>query len=246
MLKTTLIIAGSLTDVWRHWESRKPRNFWLGLKRELSREHAEACTAELSKIVGDFRSRLDSAYHLPLPVQSAIDRFQEWCRATPNQPPRHANRSSKSSLQKLYRIDRFPDIARYHLYRHTYFGHATLDTLQVFDQLLQQMFERPAVRPTQMQELSDLQARLHDPADRAVSAAWFFPKPNQSRNRIEVLTIGESDHRHVIVRSEIADKHGVTYNVRAPLEPAEVTLPAPVPSRLSESHLRTGSIPGLP
>ena len=72
-----------------------------------------------------------------------------------------------------------------------------------------------------MQELSDLQATLYDPMDRAVFSRMVFPKAKPIQN-IEVLTIGESDHRHVIVRSEIADKHGVSYSVRAPLEPAEI------------------------
>jgi len=74
---------------------------------------------------------------------------------------------------------------------------------------------------TQTQELSDLQATLRDPTDRAVFSRMVFPKAKPIQN-IEVLTIGESDHRHVIVRSEIADKRGVNYIVRAPLEPAEI------------------------
>ncbi len=198
----------------------KAKEFLARLDRELSREPAEAYTAELRKNLRGFRTRLDETYHLPLPVQSAIDRFDEWHQVTP-QPTPEAREQIIDELQKLYRIDRFPDIARYHLYRHTYFGCAGAETLETFDQLLQQMFVRPAVLPTQMQELSDLQATLRDPFDRAVFSRMVFPKAKPIQ-KIEVLTIGESDHRHVIVRSEIADKYRVNYSVRAPLEPAEI------------------------
>ncbi len=198
----------------------KAREFLDRLERELNREPVEGYTADLRTSLRDFRRRLDEAYHLPLPVQSAIDRYDEWQQATP-QPTAEAREQIIDELQRLYRVDRFPDIARYHLYRHTYFGHACAEALQAFDRLLQQMFARPAVLPTQMQELSDLQATLHDPTDRAVFSRMVFPKAKPIQH-IEVLTIGESDHRHVIVRSEIADKRGVSYSVRAPLEPAEI------------------------
>jgi long-chain acyl-CoA synthetase len=198
----------------------KARQFLDRLSRELSHGPINGSTTELTKSLRDFRRRLDETYHVPLPVQSAIDRFQEWEQAAP-QPTAEAREQIIDELQKLYRIDRFPDIARYHLYRHTYFGHASVETQQVFQQLLQQMFARPAVLPTQMQELSDLQAMLHDALDRGVFSRMVFPKARPIQN-IEVLSIGESDHRHVIVRSEIADKRGVSYSVRAPLEPAEI------------------------
>ncbi len=198
----------------------KAREFLDRLERDLSHEPPEAYTAELRKSLREFRRRLNETYHLPLPVQSAIDRFSEWRQATPQATPQ-AREQIIDELQKLYRVDRFPDIARYHLYRHTYFEHAGAETQRSFDELLRQMFARPAVLPTQMQELSDLQATLHDPTDRAVFSRMVFPKAKPIQN-IEVLTIGESDHRHVIVRSEIADKRGVKYSVRAPLEPAEI------------------------
>jgi len=198
----------------------KAKEFLDRLDRELSREPVEGYTAELRTSLHKFRCRLDETYHLPLPVQSAIDRYDEWQQAAP-QPTAEAREQIIDELQKLYRIDRFPDIARYHLYRHTFFGHAGTETVQAFDQLLQQMFARPTVLATQTQELSDLQATLRDPTDRAVFSRMVFPKAKPIQN-IEVLTIGESDHRHVIVRSEIADKRGVNYIVRAPLEPAEI------------------------
>ncbi|RPJ86686.1 MAG: hypothetical protein EHM18_04940, partial [Acidobacteria bacterium] len=181
----------------------KAKEFLDRLDDELSREPTEGYTAELRSRLHDFRRCLDEKYHLPLPVQSAIDRFQEWQQATP-QPTAEAREQIVDELQKLYRVDRFPDIARYHLYRHTYFGQAGAEAVHAFDQLLQEMFARPNVLPTQMQALSDLQATLHDPTDRAVFSRMVFPKAKPVQ-KIEVLTIGESEHRHVIVRSLIAD-----------------------------------------
>ncbi|HXK61392.1 MAG TPA: AMP-binding protein, partial [Acidobacteriota bacterium] len=198
----------------------RAKEFLGRLDRDLSTAKAVAHGIELKRELLKYRRQLDESYHPPLPVDLAIDRFKEWEQLTPLPTP-EAREQTVDELQRLYRIDRFPVIARYHLYRHTFFAHAAEDTREAFDLLLREMFKRPGTVPTQMQELSDLQLTLRDPVDRAVFSRMVFPKVKPVPN-IEVLSIGESDRRHVIVRSEITDKHGVQYSVRAPLEPAEI------------------------
>jgi len=51
-------------------------------------------------------------------------------------------------VYRLYRLDRYPEVARYHLYRHTYFAGANAGVRAAFDKLLKRMSEdlqRPAV-----------------------------------------------------------------------------------------------------
>jgi long-chain acyl-CoA synthetase len=198
----------------------KAKEFLARLERSLLKQPAESHSRVLSERLRVYRQRLDEKYYVPLAVQLAIDRFHEWQAAAP-EPTANAREQIIAELYRLYRLDRFPDIARYHLYRHTYFADAGPAVRDTFDLLLREMFLKPGTPPTQKPELSDVQATLHNQEDRTVFTRMVFPKAS-SGQRVEVLSVGESDRRHAIVRSEITDKQGVSYSVRDPLEPAEI------------------------
>jgi long-chain acyl-CoA synthetase len=163
---------------------------------------------------------LERHYYIHLPLQCAIDRYGEWEQATPH-PSSEAREDTLKELHRLYRLDRFAAISRFTLYRHTYFAGAPRSVQVAFDRLLQQLFQRPGVPATQMVPLSDLQAALHSAEDRAVFSRMVFPRAEASQN-LEILAVGESGRKQVIVKSLIHDRRGRTYSVREPLEPNEI------------------------
>ena len=73
----------------------------------------------------------------------------------------------------------------------------------------------------QLLELSDLQSTITNDEDREVFSRMVFPH-FQSRQRLEVLRIGERKNEQVIVHSTITDKYRATYTIRSPVEPAEI------------------------
>ncbi len=136
-----------------------------------------------------------------------------------------------AEVYRLYRLDRLGDLARYHLYRHTYFQEAGPNIRRAMDTLLQRMFRTPTRRPTQMVELSDLQALLTDADDRHVFGRLVFP--SSPGRAVEVLAVGDVEHKEVIVRSRITDKLGEEFTVRSPIEPGEI-------GRLYRVYVRAG------
>ena len=124
-------------------------------------------------------------------------------------------------LSRLYRLDRQSEIARFSLFRNTYFKNADPGLQDIFDRLLVRMFRHPNRRATQMVELSDLQSALTDPDDRAAFNRLAFPN-RMSADTVEVRAVGDRSHSQVIVKSIIHDQHGHTYAVSEPAGPAEV------------------------
>jgi long-chain acyl-CoA synthetase len=175
----------------------------------------------------DFVKKLDQAlsgleqrYHPPMALEGACDRYRGWARVN-RRATSQARRQFAEELFRLYRLDRHPRIARYHLFRHTYFAAAEKKVAERFDLLLEQMFLHPDRRPTQMVELSDLQAALTDDDDRTALRRLAFPRTDIGRH-LQVLTVGEGEQGHVIVTSQIEDKRGRSYTAREPVEAAEV------------------------
>jgi hypothetical protein len=166
------------------------------------------------------RDRLQQRYYVPLPLQGAIDRYGQWERVNA-QATSSARLQQVEELVRLYRLDRFPEIARYTLFRHTYFARADLAVQDIYDRLLVQLFRRPERRSTQLVELSDLQAALSDPGDRRAFRRLAFPR-GVAAQQLEVTTIGDREQERVIVRSRITDKLGESYQVSEPTQAAQV------------------------
>lgn len=173
----------------------------------------------LSEKLASYLDNVRSTYYIPIPLRNAVDRYRAWETMNPTATSL-AMEQTLVELYRLYRIQRFPEIARYYLYRHTYFSKASYKTLEAFDLLLDKMTrdtKRPAV---QLMELSELQQSLSRSADLEVFSRLVFPQ-KLSRQKVEVLRVGEGGG-DVIVQSSITDRHGESYVLRAPVKPIEI------------------------
>ena len=167
-----------------------------------------------------YRDEFDSTYAIPLPAESAVEAYQEWRQANPMAPPRDRERKVLD-VHRLYALDRYPEIVRYYLYRHTYFAGRSERIEALFDRLLARLnaaLDEPAV---QQVELSDLQTALRDERDRLVFSRMVFPRIDADR-RVGVVTQGDEGDRRVIVQSFLSDRSGRSYTFSETLDPAEI------------------------
>ena len=163
---------------------------------------------------------LEECYRPPLTVQGAIDRYARWAAAN-DQATRGARLQIVEELMRLYRFDLHDSLARYHLFRHTYFVDAEPAVQEHFDHLLSQLFRHPTIRPTQLVELSDLQAALTDDDDRKAVRRLAFPRTAEGM-RMDVVAVGDRAKGKTILTSQIIDNRGTEYTVREPTAAAEV------------------------
>ncbi len=196
------------------------REFLTQLQTDLKAEPESPLKARLSDDLDDFVNRLDTEWWVPLPVQNAIDRFHEWYVDSPDGTS-SAREQIVGELLRLYRFDRFGSLARYYLYRHTYFRDASDATKQAFEELLTALFQRPNTPAHRTIELSELQATVEDEEQRRVFARMVFPKATRPHD-LEVMTIGDSGTRQVILTTRLTDRQNEVYAVRPPTEPAEI------------------------
>jgi long-chain acyl-CoA synthetase len=196
-------------------------SFFTGLENDLDREPLAgpggvALAETLRAYLADFRANA----MIPLAALNAIARYKEWQLQGGSDDADERERMVLE-IYRLYRIDRYPEMARYHLYRHTYFAGANAAVRTAFDRLLNRLSEdmqRPAV---QWPELSALQAALTDEADRPVFARMVFPRLARSR-RLDILTVGGEGAKRVVVQSTIADGRGRSYGFGETFDPAEI------------------------
>ncbi len=192
------------------------------LQVEMSANDVDEMGMGFVETLSGFVEQLRTQYFLPLSLRGAIHRYEEW--KTGNlEGSLKARLEILEELSRLYKLDRLPEIARFTLFRNTYFADADEQLLSVFDRLLQRMFHHPKRRSTQMVELSDLQALLADADDRTAFNRLVFPH-RQRHEQMEVQAVGHSERKQVIVRSMITDKHGSQYTIGEPAGPAEVGL----------------------
>lgn len=159
-------------------------------------------------------------YYHPLALLNAIERYENWETLNP-MATQTAREQTVIELYHLYRLDRYKEIIRYFLYRNTYFANSDDSVQMAFDTLLSKMIKYKNKPPIQFLELSDLQASLQDVDDRSVFSRMVFPQIRHS-NKLDILKVGESEHKHVIVHSTLKDKFGIQYTLRQPVEPAEI------------------------
>jgi long-chain acyl-CoA synthetase len=195
-------------------------DFVEGLESALEATPGHADNAVLGQALRECRRALAEHEHVPLPVVCAIDRFHAWERANPA-PSARAREESVVQMLRLYRIERFPDALRYHVYRHTYFAHAAPAVDSALARLVRRGHEHGSTFAGQLEELSRLQSLLDDPDDRAVFSRMVFPHAQHGQT-LEVLSLGADDEQHIIVRSEVRDDGGAAWIVREPVTAAEV------------------------
>ena len=174
----------------------------------------------LKEKIKSYLIKIKEKYYLPLSLHNAIDRYEDWYKITPT-----ANYNSKVQtifeLYELYKLQNFPDIIRYSLFRNTYFKDIKVKKAKVFDELIVKMQANPKIQAMQLIELSDLQGLMKSKEDKAVFSKMVFPKI-QEEQILSINKIKADKEEHVIVNSQLIDKNGEKYNFREPLEPSEV------------------------
>ncbi len=174
----------------------------------------------LSEKLTVYLAELDNNYYVPVALGSAIDRFREWADVNPGATSK-ARKDLIDTLYNLYRIDRFGEVARYYMYRHTYFSDAPTEVCTAFDYLLGVLHQNPDVPAVSTPALSELQATLQERHDRQVFAHLVFPRTHEVPD-LEVLAIGDRSIKHVVIKSQITARDGTHYYVREATEPSEI------------------------
>lgn len=194
--------------------------FLQQLKADLSKHRLHYYdSSEFETLLAEYIETHQNEYYMPLPLINAIERYHNWETLNP-MATQIAREQTVIEVYHLYRLDRYPEIARYLLYNRTYFDKANRETQEAFDKLIREMSvqrKRPAI---QLLELSNLQSTLVDHDDRNVFSRMVFPQ-YQHRPELEVLKFGESEGE-VIVHTTITDKYNSQYIMRAPVAPAEI------------------------
>ena len=197
-------------------------NWFAELQAEMQAQDVDEMGMGFAEALEGFVTRLRESYFQPLALRGAIHRYQEW-RLGNAEAPLRARLEILDELSRLYRLDKLPEIARFTLFRNTYFADGDPQLTDVFDRLLVRMFRHPQRRSTQMTELSDLQEQLTNAEDRSAFNRLVFPHRLRTE-RMEVQTVGHRGRGQVIVRSSITDRYGTGYSVCEPAGPAEVGL----------------------
>ena len=173
----------------------------------------------LADELGAERERLEVAFHPPLALLSAIERFEAWEALEP-EAPLSAREAMARGLERVYRLDRFPEIVRYHLHRQTTFRRTDLPARQAFDSLLIAMRYRPGFWPAEMVQLAEVQAALGSAEERLAFGRLVYPDAAPDKD-VALAAVGESG-RHLVATTRMVDRTGVRYTVRDPLDPAEL------------------------
>jgi long-chain acyl-CoA synthetase len=165
------------------------------------------------------RRRLDASFQPPLALLSAVARFEAWETLEPDAP--FAVREAMArGLERVYRLDRFPEVVRYHLHRQTTFSGSSGPALRAFDALLDAVFRRPSHWPAEMVELADVQAALEGSDERLAFGRLVFPNATQEGD-LTLAAVGDG-RRHLVTTTRMTDRTGAEYSVRDPLDPGEL------------------------
>ena len=177
-------------------------------------------TEVLSEALAQYRAALAARPYVPMSVLCAVHRFHDWERV--NQAATHeAREEAVIQMIHLYRLDRFHEAFRYYVYQHTYFARAGRAVHEVFNRLVARRLGHPGARPSQLEELSELQDLMSDANDREVFSRMVFPHATR-RQQLELLQVGSTEDKRIIVRSVIRDAAGNSYEVRKPITPVEL------------------------
>ena len=195
------------------------RDFLGELLRAPREEVPERAAGVFLEELASEKQWLEAAFHPPLALLSAVQRFSAWEALEP-EAPLSARETMTRGLERVYRLDRFPEIVRYHLHRQTTFARSDLPAREAFDALLIAMFRQPGVWPAQMVELAEVQASLGSAEERLAFGRLVFPDSAPDKD-VALAAVGEGG-RHVVATTHTADRTGARYTVRDPHDPAEL------------------------
>jgi len=196
------------------------RDFLKEMMQAIENEGTAAEKEAVLEKLREFIRRLEKEYYVPLPLQNAIDRYREW-EMVNTSATADAKEQILYELWRLYRLNRFPEISRYYLYRHTYFANCTDKIAEAFDKLIEYMFHHPKTPAIQTLQISELQGFIEDPEDRRIFSNLIFPKAHKLE-KLEVLAVGTPEHKHIVVKTTIMDRKGESFTVREPVTPVEI------------------------
>jgi len=195
------------------------RGFLTELLAALEDQPPDGYRSQLGEVLQGYLRRLDEAPYESCALRGAVGRFRRWEQSNPDASPRARGQIVEEML-RLYGLDDQPELERYLLYRRTWFRRAPEPTLNAFDALIASLHRDPATPATRRVELSALQETLTEPEDRHAFQRLAFPH-SAADQPAQLLAVGDSDHRQVIVSTRIQDKTGTAYTVREPVEPSE-------------------------
>ncbi|MCB2199831.1 GNAT family N-acetyltransferase [bacterium] len=189
-------------------------------QEEIQQEEQSPFAEDIIRALDNYLTGMDDRWYVPLALHNAIDRYHDWLTINPLVTSQ-ARAELIEGLISLYRLERYSEIARYYLYRNTYFFDGDQDVVDVFDRLLETLRLNPDRVATSLVELSDLQAALQESEDLDAFSRLVFPQAHRPQP-LEVITVGDSEHKQVVVRTHLTDIQGERYDIREPIEPEEV------------------------
>ncbi len=159
-------------------------------------------------------------YYLPLSLYNAIDQYSAWEKINPSATD-YAKEQMINELYELYKIYQLPDVARFYLYKETFFSKLKEDEMVIFDRLIDRMQQSSLAQAVQFVELSDLQEVLWNKKDKSVFSKMVFPKL-QTQQKIDIIKLSNDKKGKIIVRTILKDSFDVSYTFREPIGPSEV------------------------
>lgn len=200
---------------------REALEFLDRLKADLGREPVALPGGKsLASALDAYLDYFNKNYVIPLPAINAMERYKTWEMRNDLAPAKDKEEVLLDVI-RLYRLERYPEVVRYYLYRHTYFAGADERARSAFDRLIAKMSEGPDKPAVQFLELSDLQAALRRDEDRLVFSRMVFPRLRGSQ-ALEVLKVGDGGIRQVVVHSYLADRNGDVFMFGETFDPAEI------------------------
>ncbi len=197
----------------------RARTFLADLQAALADQPPDGYRGQLVEVLRGYLHRLDEEPYESCALRGAVHRYRRWEQSNPEASPR-AREQIVEEMLRLYGLGEQPELDRYLLYRRTWFRRAPDATQAAFDSLIAALHHEPATPATRRVELSALQETLTEPEDRHAFQRLAFPHSAAGQSA-QILAVGDSDHRQVIVSTRIQDKTGTAYSVREPVEPSE-------------------------
>ncbi|MDO9695268.1 MAG: GNAT family N-acetyltransferase [Candidatus Latescibacteria bacterium] len=197
----------------------RAREFLIELLDALQDQPPDGYRSQLGEVLQGYLHRLDETPFESCALRGAVSRFRRWEASNPDASPRARGQIVEEML-RLYGLGDQPELDRYLLYRRTWFRRASEATQAAFDALIKALHRAPSTPATRRVELGVLQETLTEAEDRHAFQRLAFPH-SAADQPAQLLAVGDSDHRQVIVSTRIQDKTGTAYAVREPVEPSE-------------------------
>jgi len=143
-------------------------------------------------------------YYFPLALFNAIDSYSSWLQLN-SYASANAKIQTIDELYDLYKLSELSEIVRYKFYRDTYFSKFAKNVTDVFDVLLEKMYDDSETIAIQLVELSDLQSQLQSDEDRRIFNKMVFPDLKDSR-KMDFRKVGKEKSEHIVVYSTLKDK----------------------------------------